>query len=83
MAASPAEHRAYLHQLIKEYAVTSTLLRLLDFDIDVRRELETLRKLPHDAKASIDVERTRAELQGDIARLWVEIDAAVTLLERR
>ena len=82
MAASTAQHRAYLHQLIKEYAVTTTLNRLLDFDIDVRRELETLRKLPHDSKDSINVERTRAELQADIARLWVEIDAAITLLTR-
>jgi hypothetical protein len=82
MTVSKAEKRAYIWQLIQERERLYALLSLLDFDIDIRRQLETLRKLPHDAKRSIDVERTRAELQQDMEHLAAEINAALDVIAR-
>jgi len=78
-----ASYRAYAWQLITEYAVVYVLLRLLDVDIDVRRQLEVMRKEPHDQKRSIQVERSREELQEDLRRLHAAIDAAFDLLAER
>lgn len=69
-------------QLIQERERIYALLSLLDFDIDIRRQLEILRKLPHDAKRSVDVERTRQELQQDMDRLVAEINAALDVIAR-
>lgn len=82
MAASPAEHRAYVWQLVRERERIYALLRLLDVNIDVRRELEDLRKMERDGMRSVDVEKIREELQGEMARLREELDAALIVLQR-
>ena len=82
MSAGINEHTAYLWQLIREREAVVALLHVLDLDIGLRRKLEELRKSPFEAKRSVDVERARADLQGDMSRLKHEIDQAILLIAR-
>lgn len=77
-----SKHRIYLWQLIKEREQIVALLYILDLDIDLRRKLEQLQKTPFAFKRSLDVERAREELQGDLARVRLEMDAVLDLMEK-
>lgn len=78
----PSKHRTYLWQLIKEREQIVALLYVLDLDIDLRRKLEQLQKTPFAFKRSLDVERAREELQGDLVRVRAEMDAVLDLMEK-
>lgn len=78
----PSKHRTYLWQLIKEREQIVALLYVLDLDIDLRRKLEQLQKTPFSFKRSLDVERAREELQGDLVRVRAEMDAVLDLMEK-
>ena len=81
--ATRESYRAYAWQLIGEYALVYVMLRLLEADIDARRELEELRKLTYPEKHSVVVERTREEFQEDQRRLHAQIDAVFDLMWTR
>lgn len=75
-----ASRRAYLWQLINEYAQNEILLVVLDIDIESRRKIEDLQRIPFEQKRSISVEKRREIAQEEKQRLKHEIDAAINLI---
>lgn len=70
----------YLWSLIDEWASLISLLHILDLDINIRRELENIRRQRPPDKESIAVERTRDTLQKNLNQLRAEIEAAIHVI---
>ena len=65
-----------------ELAYLYTLLYILEADIDVRRALETVQRVPFLEKHSVRVEHSREAVQGQIQQVEAEIGTFGDLLMR-
>ena len=79
----PADIAAAIELLKKraiELAYLHTLLYILEADIDVRRALEGIQRVPFLEKHSVRVEHSREAVQEQIQHVEAEIEGTVALL---
>ena len=62
-----------IHKRAKELAYLYTLLYILEADIDVRRALEGVQRVPFLEKHSVRVEHSREAVQNMVAQVEAEI----------
>jgi hypothetical protein len=70
---------SFMHT-VEVYSHTVALMRVLDADIDIRRRIEVLNKVPFEKKASVDVERVRYDSHMHLRHLESQLDLHITLL---
>ncbi len=69
-----------LKKRAKEFAYLNLLLYILEADIDVRRALEAVQRVPFLEKHSVRVEHSREAVQEQIEHVEAEIESTVELL---
>lgn len=69
-----------LRKRAKEFAYLHLLLYILDADIDVRRALESIQRVPFPEKHSVRVEHSREAVQEQLAQVEAELSSTAELL---
>lgn len=69
-----------LKKRAKEFAYLHLLLCILDADIDVRRALESIQRVPFPEKHSVRVEHSREAVQEQLAQVEAELSSTAELL---
>lgn len=69
-----------LKKRAKEFAYLHLLLYILEADIDVRRALEGVQRVPFLERHSIRVEHSREAVQQQVQQVGAEIDSLAELL---
>lgn len=69
-----------LKKRAKEFAYLHLLLYILEADIDVRRALEAVQRVPFLEKHSVRVEHSREAVQEQLGHVEAEIHSTVELL---
>lgn len=69
-----------LKKRAKEFAYLHLLLYILDADIDVRRALESIQRVPFPEKHSVRVEHSREAVQEQLAQVEAELNSTAELL---
>lgn len=69
-----------LKKRAKEFAYLHLLLYILDADIDVRRALESIQRVPFPEKHSVRVEHSREAVQEQLAQVEAELSSTAELL---
>jgi hypothetical protein len=71
-----------LRQRAEEYGLLHFLLAVLNTDIDLRRKLEQMQRIPFRQKRSVTVEMQRELIQERIKTVSAEMDSLVNLIAR-
>lgn len=69
-----------LKKRAKEFAYLNLLLYILEADIDVRRALESIQRVPFLEKHSVRVEHSREAVQEQLAQVEAELNSTAELL---
>ncbi len=69
-----------LKKRAKEFAYLHLLLYILEADIDVRRALESIQRVPFPEKRSVRVEHSREAVQEQLAQVEAELNSTAELL---
>ncbi|MCB8942533.1 MAG: hypothetical protein H6658_02035 [Ardenticatenaceae bacterium] len=76
------KYKIELERLLKKHGLLVGLLNVIDTDISIRRELEQINDIPFPLRKSVEVERTREQLQHHLAEVKEDILGMIDIIRK-